>query len=655
MSRRIPLLLLAGGLIIVIIWAAISAVRIWRAAQSLSSRQAQVEELLNNGLVQVDADEAEALVLAIRGDVVELSSAAGPFIALAPMFSWLPRLGPTLAVAPELMEIADAGTEAAVYGMRGLKPALSILQKDDSGTDDRMPELVHVVDAAGEELALSSASLARLVAARQKIPDTGELPWRIQTLLNQLDDALPLAQDSLSLATVLPELMGADGRRTYLIVAQNEDEVRPTGGFVSGAGLLDLEEGSISSLGFMSSDMVDNWQNKPYDLPPQPFQDYMGMDIFLFRDANFWPDFPTSAEKMMGLYSYGQDVNLDGAIAVDQHFLRMLLEVVGPLYVPELDATLNAANIVAEMRAAWEPADDEGNWILERKAFMGPLAGALFQRLTSSPGSFDAVWLARTLGEAVAQRHFQVYVREPAAQRVITEVGWDGRQDNTSGHDYLLVVDANMGFNKVNASLERSLDYQLALGENGGGLATLTIEYDHLSEPSGQSCRPFAAVYSTDIQYTDLIDDCFWNYIRVYVPEGSKLLEASRHPVAGHELLTGQDWDGHAQSTTDTITGLTEFSNFLLLPHGEQIAATFTYELPHSISREDGGARTYHLTVNKQAGVDTQPLAVSIELPPDTQLRNAIPEPAEIDGRTISFAAEQQTDLSFSLTYEPIR
>lgn len=85
------------------------------------------------------------------------------------------------------------------------------------------------------------------------------------------------------------------------------------------------------------------------------------------------------------------------------------------------------------------------------------------------------------------------------------------------------------------------------------------------------------------------------------------------------------------------------------------MAVTFTYELPQSISRADDGARTYHLTVNKQAGVDTQPLAVSIELPPDTQLRNAFPDPAAIDGRTISFAAEQQTDLSFGLTFEQIR
>lgn len=654
-TRRLSLLLLASGLLIVAIWVAISAVRTWRAVQSLSSRQAQVEEILSNGLMQVNADDAEALVLGIRGDVVELSSVAGPFIPLAPLFDWLPRIGPTLAVAPELMEIADAGTEAAVYGMRGLKPALLLLQEDDAATDYKMPEMIRLLDSASEELALSSAALARVAEARSKISDTSELPWRLQTLLIQLDDGLPLAENGLNLATALPDLMGMAGQRTYLIVAQNEDELRPTGGFVSGAGLLVLDQGDIRSLSFLSSDVVDDWQNKPYALPPQPFQDFMGMDIFLFRDANFWPDFPTSAKKMMELYSYGQDVELNGVIAVDQHFLGLLLEVVGPLDVPELATILDATNFVVEMRAAWEPSGGEENWIAERKSFMGPLAAVLFQQLTSRLGSVDVVWLARKLDEAVEERHFQAYVREPAAQELLAEAGWAGSQANVVGQDFLLVADTNMGFNKVNASLVRSLDYRLVLDDDGGGLATLTIEYDHLSEPSGQNCKPFAAIYSTEIRYSNLIEDCYWNYVRVYVPEGSILIEASRHPVAGDALLTGEDWDGRAQSSSDPGAGLTEFSNFLILPHGERTAVTFTYELPRNITRADEGIQTYHLAVNKQAGVDSQSLSVSVALPPGTQLHSSVPDPIAVDGNTVTFSADQQTDLSFTLTYESTR
>ena len=263
------------------------------------------------------------------------------------------------------------------------------------------------------------------------------------------------------------ELMGVSGPRTYLIVAQNEDELRPTGGFISGAGLLRLNEGAVESLSFLSSDVVDDWQSKPYDLPPSPFQEFLGMDIFLFRDTNFWPDFPSSAERMMGSYSYGQDVALDGVIAVDQQFLRNLLEVAGPLSVSELATTVDAANVISELRAAWEPAADDTDWIANRKSFMGPLAAALFQKLTSEPGSVDLVWLAQVMAEAAEQRHFQVYVRDPAAQNALLEAGWAGEHVNTVGQDFLLVTDTNMGFNKVNAAVARSIDYAVSLNGDG--------------------------------------------------------------------------------------------------------------------------------------------------------------------------------------------
>jgi hypothetical protein len=655
MSRKIPLLLLVGGLTIVLLWTAISALRVWQATQSLLSRQSEVEELVSSGLTQVDADEAEVLLSGIRADVVELSSAAGPFVQLAPLFGWLPRIGPMLAEAPELMEIADASTEAAVHGMRGLKPALLLLHEDRAAATSLMPDMVRVFDSAGEELALSSAALSRAAEARRKISDTSQLPWRVQTLLLQLDESLPLAEDGLKLATVLPELMGADGQRTYLIVAQNEDELRPTGGFASGAGLLVLDQGEIQSLSFLSSDVVDDWQNKPYDLPPQPFQDFMGMDIFLFRDANFWPHFPTSARELMALYAYGQDIELDGVIAVDQHFLGSLLEVVGPLDIPELAATLSATNFISEMRAAWEPAGDEENWIAERKSFMAPLAVALFEKLTSELGSLDLVWLARVVGDSVEQRHLQAYVRDPASQQILVQIGWAGEQVNPPGQDFLLVADTNMGFNKVNASVVRSLDYRVVLDDDGGGIATLTVEYNHLSEPNGQVCEPFAVSYSRETQYSDLIEDCYWNFLRVYVPEGSTLIEATRHPVAGEMLLTGQDWDGYARSKNNAATGLTEFSQFILLQHGERATATFTYKLPQTITRAENGMRTYHLAVNKQAGVNSQSLAVTIEPPPGAKLASVKPEPDAVTNKSASFAAEQQTDLSFSVAYEPMR
>ena len=86
-------------------------------------------------------------------------------------------------------------------------------------------------------------------------------------------------------------------------MAQNEDELRATGGFLTGAGIVTVENGRIVDLSFLDSNYVDNYWVKPYDFPPQPLYDYMGLEMLLFRDANYWPDFPTSARKAMDLYA----------------------------------------------------------------------------------------------------------------------------------------------------------------------------------------------------------------------------------------------------------------------------------------------------------------------------------------------------------------
>ena len=96
---------------------------------------------------------------------------------------------------------------------------------------------------------------------------------------------------------------------------------------------MEIENGEIVGLNFLDANVVDAWEDsgniggslvKPYDVPPQPLQDFMLLDLFLFRDANFWPDFAVSGQKAMDFYAYGRDVpTLDGVIGINQHSLQL--------------------------------------------------------------------------------------------------------------------------------------------------------------------------------------------------------------------------------------------------------------------------------------------------------------------------------------------
>jgi len=652
----LPRMLAIAGICLVLLAGAIKIFNIARAGSSLSTHVTEFQALLGSGLSSANPAEAEALVLDIRQDIVTLKAESGFFVAVAPLFGWLPRVGPIMSNAPELMEIADAGSEAGVYAIQGLSPALTIMEAENTTGQSRIPQLLAVIDTAEPDLIKASQALDRLVEARANITRADEFPGRAGSLMQQLDANLPMAQDGLQLSLILPELMGSKGRRTYLILAQNEDELRPTGGFISGAGLLVVENGQIISINFLDANLVDAFDQpgKFYGPPPQPFTDFMGMDIFLFRDANFWPDFPVSAEKAMELYTYGQDVPLDGAIAIDQQFVRLLLQGIGPVYIPELGKTVNAGSVINEMRAEWERGTAENNTQVDgRKAFMGPLASAIQTTIETNMAALHPVDILRQLQTAADGHDLQIYMRDPDVAAEFAKTGWDGRQTNSNGGDYLLAVDSNFGFNKVSAAIARTTNYDVILVDNNTGQATVTLTYQHLF-PAIENQEPctHGTNYFPNISYDDLINDCYWNYVRVYTPPGSQLIQATNHPVSAEFLLSGKLWNGEARVVTDEPTNFTVFANFLLIPQGQTAVVNFTYQLPGGIVHQIDGKNHYILEVHKQAGVGSQPLNITVTLPPQAKFDQAIPAATSIEGQMITFSTDLQQDRTFEVIYD---
>lgn len=655
-STRQMHLLIWAGLLLIFLWLGLKSWRIVQAAQSLRAAQMDVETLMAGGLATLDPDAAATLMLQVRQDVVTLKRETAVFMPLTPYLGWLPKVGPLMTAAQPLVAIADAGTEAAVYALRGLKPAIPTLQAETGGME-RLAMLVNALATARPELQQSSQAMDRLIHARAELGDASQLPWQIRALLDKVDPWLPLAQSGLKVAPLLPDIMGANGPRRYLIIAQNEDETRPTGGFIAGAGVLVVENGRLVDLTFRDANLVDAWSDdlssltKPYGDPPLPLYRFMALDLFLFRDANFWPDFPTSAEMSMQLYSYGQDETLgfNGAIAIDQQFMQMLLQATGPIEIPAENITITSSNVISAMREAW--GIDEGEavheWIFDRKNFIATFAAAILDKVQTDFGSIDPLYLIQIFNEAIATRHLSIYVRDPAAAAVLHEVKWDGRLRNRTGQDLLMVVDTNVGYNKVNIYVDNTIRYQVNLSTQQ---ANLTVHYQHNGADPGIACYQ-GTPYTTGVTYIGRADTCYWNYLRVYAPTGSSLQSASRHHVPGTTMFNEQTWDETAVTVTDDPTGLAVFANFFLLPWAQQLDATFHYQLPDSIIHNQANAQTYRLTVYKQPGTRPQPMEIVVELPANAVLVTATPTPTEIDGATIRFDVNLETDLELMVTY----
>ncbi|PJF46515.1 MAG: hypothetical protein CUN48_13405 [Candidatus Thermofonsia Clade 3 bacterium] len=164
--------------------------------------------------------------------------------------------------------------------------------------------------------------------------------------------------------------------------------------------------------------------------------------------------------------------------------------------------------------------------------------------------------------------------------------------------DFLAVVDTNMGYNKADAAIQRSLDYRVEWPEEAGepARATLTLTYTHTVDGEDPGCD-LTPRYGDS--YADLIERCYFDYVRIYAPRGSELIEATGVEPDSVETHRGE-------RRTQVFTG------YFILPPGEQHTVTFTYALPPTLTPD-----AYRLVLQRQSG--TQPLPITITVGDATQ------------------------------------
>jgi len=424
---------------------------------------------------------------------------------------------------------------------------------------------------------------------------------------------------------------------------------------------LTMENGRLTDLQFLDANIMDDWQNKPYDAPPAPLEQFMGSELFLFRDGNFWPDFPTSAENLIALYSYGQDVPpMDGVIAIDQQFLLLLVEPMGNIPLSNSDETINSGNVEAVLRDAWAggESDEWGEFGTVRKGFLGYFAAAIQKKLFNDFGTIDPITLALNMETAAREKDLQIYMRDPQAATALAGIGWDGRL-SAPGQDALMVVETNVGFNKTNLLTDREMVYSVDLRDADAPTAALTLTYTNTGDPETAVCRQGSSADKYTQGYFALANDCYFTYLRVYAPEGAILTDSSRHIVPANILLSQEQWDNHANqeqwdnhaNSFNEQSGFTTFSNFLSVPQGESVESQFAYDLPTAVTTIDGNTHQYQLALYKQAGLHAEPVQIHLQIPDGAELLHTSIPSSQYDDGNIQFDLLLNTDTIITITY----
>jgi Protein of unknown function (DUF4012) len=589
--------------VLVLIWGILLGfhlVSLYRLANSLRDNPS----LLQTQDIVSTVNEATNNINAIYGQL-------RPLFPVVNAMQGVPLVGRYLGQVEPLLTYMDSVARAGNEIILATEP---LLDKESSSADDQsLTEQASQVLQAGHFRFISAAqALDQADSVREEInPDL--MPGSLRTIFLNLDGKFNLLVAGAKILQVAPGLMGINQTQDYLVLAQNRDELRSTGGFISGIGLFSLQEGKITGFSLGDSYAVDDF-SKPYPVPPEALKRFMLADYWVTRDANWSPDFIISAQEAQTLYTLSTGIETQGVIAFNQLAVQKVLEVIGPVQVPGTDEPVTAQNVVDYMRRAWAPSPEEGlspEWWLHRKDFMQQLGSVILEKALKSRDQEQFLKLAKTLVSLLEQGQLLVYFNDPMAESALEISSLDGGLHPGNG-DYLYLVDSNIGFNKVDSVVQRSIDYKVDLSDISHPTGEVIMNYQH----SGIGDRPCKQEISYGSgTYQDLQQRCYLDYWRVYVPAGSEFQTSDAKPVAAEQLLNGVGWSGKVETLAGEA-GTQILAGLLMLPIGQSSEINILYDLPTALLQTTGdGEIKYTLRVQVQPGLEGLSFQVEIEPP----------------------------------------
>lgn len=593
-SRRAFLLAFSAVLLASLGLVAWRASELRRSALDARVRLAEAQDVLSDtSIVPVEAPgspgpgpqrlvNACATIADAHGALQDVSSQVQLITPLLGAIETLPSVG---SKAKSQASALEAGTYLASAGAslcRGVEPLSGFLRSGDArNAPGSAARALAAMFAARPSLVAAEDQLGRAQEALASLPEA-DLDEDVRRSAGPLRERLPVIRQTLRDGIALLDLAGANGPRRYLLISQNVDEIRATGGYIGSAGVIELSSDRVSLVEYQSSLAYDT-PRRFRVIPPAPLAPYLGSAYWHLRGANWSPSFPDVARQLEYFYGLARSgKELDGVIAIDQVALTRLLEVLGPVRVAEYGETVQAADLAEKLDRYVH--DDRGLDELGRKHFTAALSASVLQAALTAPGSSMPSLVAAVRG-ALDEQHVLVSVRDAEAGRVVSGRRWDGRLlYGPDRGDYLFLVDTEVSTSKHSQEISRDAEYRVDLAHDGPS-AHLAISYANDAQPRSWPGARFVPKYR--------------DFLRVYAPAGA--------------ILVGGDGFEGPVSTGDEC-GLTVFSGEVAILAGTKTSVALDYRLPPSIAP----AGTYALLVQQQPGASQGTTRVVVNGPDGT-------------------------------------
>ncbi len=502
-------------------------------------------------------------------------------------FSWtkpLPFIGNYYKDTEHFLRAGHHGIAAGNILIEAVEPFADVLgfktaeteafldaEKKLEGLVKVMPQIAPRLDDVAAEFAVIRRELETVDPNRYPQSVKGV---QVRSLLTQAKDSMSAIEESMpdvkKLLVVLPEVLGDPTPKTYLILFQNDKELRSSGGFLTAYALVTVEDGKITSV--TSDDMYKLDEKIAEKISPTPvLAQYLKVEEFFIRDSNLSPDFYESCQKFEWFLAKASDFpRIDGIIGIDTFLVRDLLEVLGPVDLAGYEKPFSHENVVYQLELY---ANLLGQYIVGRKDLLGELMNAMMEKAFHAPRDR---WkpLFETALQAAGEKHILLYFHTPEAQRLAEKYNYAGRIREFDG-DYLHINDTNFAGAKANLYIQETVEQDIKVAPDGTVTKTVTINLRN-PEPSD-----------------GWLNGTYYDWMRIYVPKGSRLLDSS-------------SWQGVRVSED---LGKTVFETYTYCYPQNSQTVSVTYELPFKVQKE----QFLEMLIQKQPGTDAHQYIINVD------------------------------------------
>lgn len=522
-----------------------------------------------------------------------LESAKKSWGLVAPL-RYVPLLGLYLKDIDHVFVASKIGTEVGDQVISAIKPYGDIMGfTGTSGGDlqlataeDRIVFVAETVEKLAPQMDEISVKLKAINSEFQAINEKrypGSVGGKqIRQKIVDLKSMVATAAESLGqfqpIVKLLPDLLGNPDPKKYLIMFQNDAELRPTGGFLTAYATMKITKGKIEP--GISEDIYTLDAGFKKKVPaPDPIKKYLPLVYtWNLRDMNLSPDFKDSMDTFTGYMSEVPNApEFDALVAIDTEVPVRILKVLGPIGVPgfggkftaEIDPRCDCPQVIYELeniitRPTYEIREG-------RKSILGPLMTSMLANMMGSPKAKWAEFF-NIFSDSIKQKHLLMYFKDPNKQNAVEVLGAAGRINDYAG-DYLHINDTNFAGAKSNMFVTQEVEQVVSIAADGSLTKKLTLTYKN--PRAGDDCN---------LEHGKLcLNGQLRTWQRIYVPKGAVLKSAK-----GYEL----------DATTTEDLGKTVFEGFFVLSPQSVKKLEVEYTVPAGVIT----GSDYKLLIQKQPG-----------------------------------------------------